>query len=147
MKRRHTFPFGPPVIRWLLFGVALSMIPVIIASIGNAAIGEEPWAYVYRGDLLLVSAVLGGTALGELVGAPTPTAIDTTSYEISAILAGGAVAASIFGAALLYPLVNLAAESEQFTLDASAVAICSLLSLLLTIFSGANCIEIARKAA
>jgi len=96
------------------------------------------WRYVERGDLLLISATLGVTALGELVGL---TEVDSRA----ALASGGAIAVNAFAAAILYPYISVAAEdpTKFRNLDSTLVVIISIVSIIVTAVAGSRCISVS----
>jgi hypothetical protein len=129
------------VLRWLLFGAGLAVVPIAIAGLANDITNTGGfWAYVVRGDLLLVSATLGGTALGELVGSPR-------ANPRAAVAAGGAVAVNAFAAAILYPFISVAAEKQgqSASLHTGVVVWVSVVSLVVTLIAGGRCVGVARE--
>lgn len=60
-------------IRWLCFGVTLAVLPIVTNWVSALTRGAEisVSAVLGNGELLLVSAVLGATSIGELMGART----------------------------------------------------------------------------
>jgi hypothetical protein len=60
-------------LRWLLIGVALAILPIAVNWMSLLTRGLEAnlGAILGSGELLLVSAVLGATAAGDLMGART----------------------------------------------------------------------------
>jgi hypothetical protein len=132
----------PYVWRWLFFGAFLAVVPIAIAGLANDLTSAGGfWAYVQRGDLLLVSVTLGGTALGELIG--------SRAEPRSAVTAGGALVLNAFAAAILYPFISVAAEkvgkSASSSFHSSAVVTVSILSLAVTLITGVQCVRVARK--
>jgi hypothetical protein len=132
----------PYVWRWLFFGAFLAIVPIAVAGLANDLTSAGGfWAYVQRGDLLLVSVTLGGTALGELIG--------SRAEARSAVTAGGALVVNAFAAAILYPFISVAAEKAgkgtSSGLHSSAVVTVSIISLAVTLAAGVQCIRIARK--
>jgi hypothetical protein len=132
----------PYVWRWLLFGAFLAVLPIAIAGLANELTSTGGfWAYVQRGDLLLVSVTLGGTAFGELIG--------SRAEPQSAVAAGGAVVLNAFAAAILYPFISVAAEkvgkSPNSSFHPNAIVIVSIISLAVTLIAGVQCVRVARK--
>jgi hypothetical protein len=60
-------------LRWLLYGVALAILPIAVnwMSLLTRGLDANLGAILGSGELLLVSAVLGATAAGDLMGART----------------------------------------------------------------------------
>lgn len=58
-------------IRWLLFGIVLAVLPVAVnwISLQTRDLDASHTVVLGSGELLLVSAVLGATATGDLMGA------------------------------------------------------------------------------
>jgi len=91
------------------------------------------WTYVSRGDLLLVSAVVGGSALGELVGR---VRLNTKR----AVLAGGGLMVAILSSAMLYPFISMASEKGHGHVDSWVSCVASTGLLTLSTLAGAICI-------
>jgi hypothetical protein len=75
-----TEPLGDPLselwaafVRWVCFGITLAVLPIATNWISSLTRGGEvsAWNILGNGELLLVSAVLGATSVGELMGART----------------------------------------------------------------------------
>lgn len=69
-RRSDTAELWAAFIRWLLFGVALAVLPVLVnwMSLLTRGLDGGTGAVFGGGELLLVSAVLGATAAGDLMG-------------------------------------------------------------------------------
>lgn len=59
---------GTTVVKWLTFGVLLSLFPIVVAAITDKALGDTQASthYFMRGDLYVIACVLCMTSAGEL---------------------------------------------------------------------------------
>jgi hypothetical protein len=96
------------IIRWLVFGVVLAVLP-LIAKAASIALREAPLTsvgLVGGGELFLVASLLSARAIGELIG----TNKDFLSLKL---IAGGATLVILFLASFAYSEVSTSAELLQ----------------------------------
>jgi hypothetical protein len=56
------------LIRWLLFNVTIGLLPIMFTVVRMLLKGLPPVYFIPSSELLLVSVVIAGTSIGELVG-------------------------------------------------------------------------------
>ncbi|MEU6246086.1 hypothetical protein [Glycomyces sp. NPDC047010] len=71
--RSDTAELWAAFLRWLLYGIVLAVLPIAVnwVSLMTRGLDASFSAVLGGGELLLVSAVLGATAAGDLMGART----------------------------------------------------------------------------
>lgn len=98
------------LIKWLFFGVVLSLVPLLATvSLLAAKATPSPSPFldtIQKGELLLISAAMCGGAMGDLIG----TGRDYLALKLT--LGGTAVIATIF-ASLFYATVIEAAGTPH----------------------------------
>jgi hypothetical protein len=124
----------------MLFGVLLSLLPLIAAYLGAAFFGHTPGfvEFLSRGDLLLVSATVSGVAIGELFGSQGRTA-----GGLEVFMGGIAFAVALLSA-LLFGLITTAESQGQHPAEAIAATWTAIL-FVLSVASGAGCVALSER--
>jgi hypothetical protein len=129
------------LIRWALFGVGLSLLPLFAAYVSGAAFGKiSGLARFLSGGapLLLISATLAGAAVGELFGRSSGP---PSGREV---FVGGVATLVALLAAISYATFTTASglgnqPNEGF------VAIYSAVLFILSVASGAGCVALSER--
>jgi hypothetical protein len=108
------------VLRWLVFGAAVSVLPLLYAFFDLKFNGHTPtWLQIVGGgELLVVTWVLAASALGELFGG-------SDKYPKTKIVFGGTTFLMIVAAALFFSSIAVA-KANKVTLNEDYVVTVSL---------------------
>jgi len=120
------------VLRWLIFGVIMGLIPIVTAYVYQmTATGHTTFADIIdSGELLLVSAVMSGAAVGEIVGRKP-------KYPLLTIVAAGSAVAVLFFASLYFAQVATTSVARP-----DLVVKISLWVLGSTVICGGSCVAL-----
>jgi hypothetical protein len=127
-------------IRWMMFGVVLSLLPIGASYLGAAAFGKTPdfVKFLGRGDLLLVSATIGAAAAGELFGSRT-----RAGGGLEVFMAGLAIAVAVL-AALLFGVITTAKSLGELPAE-GFIAACTTVLFLVGVASGVGCVALSER--
>lgn len=95
----HPSTLMTPLVRWAVFSVLLALLPLVMGLIRplfSQDISIDWNSLVTKGQILLVTVGLCGTALGEIIGAAT------RDREIHLLCAAGGATLVIIGATLVF---------------------------------------------
>lgn len=111
----------------------MGLVPIMTAYAFEITAGNEPTfgGLVADGELLLISALIAGGALGELVGR-------FPKYPLLNVVAGGGSVLTLFFSSLYYAHVATSSEATP-----EAVAQISLWVFVMTLLTGFGCIALA----
>ena len=126
------------LIRWFVFGVMLSLLPLLAAYIAAVAFGKTPRlpAFLSGGPLLLISATLAGAAAGELFGRPSG------QRSGGEVFVGGVAILVALLAALSYATFTTASVQGARP-NEGFVALYSMVLFVLSVASGAGCVALS----
>jgi hypothetical protein len=129
------------LIRWLLFGVVLSLLPLIAAYLTAAAFAQVQRLSTFLSGgapLLLISATLTGAAVGELFGhsGRRPAALE--------VFVGGLAIFVALLAAISYATFTTASTLGNHP-NEGFVAIYSTVLFSISVASGAGCVALSER--
>lgn len=120
------------VLEWLVFSVVVGCVPIIGNVISSAVKGNADWPMFFaHGDLLLVSAVLCGTALGRLFMAKLHDLVER-------MVVGGGCLITFFLAGWEYVALCTPPAQENARSIATLVAIVFVLAVTASSFTVAH---------
>ena len=122
------------LIRWLIFSVVVSLVPLLLAYASDQTRGGTPTlvSILSKGDLLLISTALAAAAIGDLLPA-------AQAMPVRAMLAGGGCVVSVlFGSSYYAAIVTGSVARPDLVADYS-VALFGM-----TLLSGASCVLMAK---
>jgi hypothetical protein len=122
------------MIRWMLFGVGLALLPIAWNGISSLARGGDAsfTTVLGNGELLLIAAVLGATTAGDLVG------IQTKRFGVVRSTLLGLNFVCIMLATLLFGDFAATARSGDYQLDQAVVTRFSVLLFLVSLVVSAS---------
>ena len=129
------------LVRWGMFGVLLSLLPLAGAFVGSAIYGKlvSLEGLLSRGELLLIATTLAAAATGELFGSRHSSTASGTE-----VLAGGAAIFVAVLAIFSYAVVSTAiSRGEQFS--KTFVTWYSIVIWLFSIAAGALCVALSER--
>lgn len=100
------------LIAWLFFGALLGLVPIVVEGFLRG-----DWPHVIEsGSVFLVSTVICGAAIGEVVAADVRPSLKTTSIAITGFCVLAMVMSIVFYAAIV------SGHGKMFDLKASAIS-------------------------
>lgn len=125
------------IIRWIIFGVAIALLPLIFQFICLIVTGTKASlvAITSQGELLLISVCMGAAAIGEII-------ICDTKKKNLKILSVGSCVILLTLSALLFAFISQSNPSSS-TLDNHAISNISLYLYGCSLISSGCCIYLS----
>jgi hypothetical protein len=125
------------VVRWLIFSVIIALLPLAFNYLRIFIRGTIPSLILLlsHGELLLVSAAIAATAIGELVASGE-------ERKIAKYVAGGGCVSILFLASALFAEISSAIYSGA-SISSELVSSSSTLMFGFTVISSISCIVLA----
>ncbi len=126
------------VIRWLIFNVALAVVPLVVSGLIRATRGQALSLYIMlaNGELLLITVCMAGAAIGELLG------IKERRYPKLELIAGGTCVVILVVTAIYFADISSAHTSSQ-QIDFAVIKWTSLVLYTSGFIASLSCIVIA----
>lgn len=136
---KEDIAFG--IIRWLLFVVALALLPVGISAFSTLTRGDalDFVGLFEHGELLLVSAAVVGAALADLVSE------GRQGFRTVKLSVGGMAGIVVLGASVWFADIA-AGRRDGSPLDQEGIAVGSVVVFALAVLTGLSCIVVAELA-
>lgn len=130
--------FSEKVVRWLFFGVAFSTLPIIANFLLTVTQGINPVipSLLGRGDLLIISAGVAATGVGELQGV-TENGMKRIRIAVTAATYLIVCSASLWFASVATSIASKVPVQEDTIAVGSVILFCA------SVVSGASCVALA----
>jgi hypothetical protein len=134
------------LLRWMMFAVLLSIVPLLGALITSIASNhfEGMYHFLSGGELLLIATTLAAASVGELFGSRPQSGSQPQSASRTEVIAGGAAMLVVVLGALSYPSFRAIQSSGQ-TANEPFVAWFSGALFILSMASGAICVALSER--
>jgi hypothetical protein len=132
---------GYGIVRWLIFVVALSLLPVGIGAF-SIVTRDEAVDFIRllgHGELLLISTAVVGSALADLVSA------GDSRFRTLKLSVGGGAALVVLAAAVWFAQIATV-RVDGSPIDREGIAVGSLVLFGLSVVSGLSCILVSELA-
>lgn len=125
-------------LRWLLFGAGFALIPILFGFLRMATRGQSLSisGVTSRGELLLISAGIGGAAIGELI------ASGTKKRPGAKLACGSACAAVLLLSGLWFSDISSLLDAGQ-AVNHRVISYGSLVVLALTLIASGGCVALS----
>ena len=124
------------VVRWLLFGVGIAIVPICLNYLTLSGRGVSPsfTMLISRGELLLVAAVISAEAISRLIGSEK-------KRGIRKVLAGGGCIIILFLCAGWFASISADLATGNHV-DAQVVTYNSIWMFMFALISGGSCVAL-----
>ena len=125
------------IIKWIVFGVVIALLPLIFRLICLLVVGAKPSlvAVTSQGELLLISVCMGAAAIGEII------VCDTNKKNFKILSVGSCVILLILSA-LLFAFISQS-NSASTTFNSQVVSNISLYLYGFSLISSGCCVYLA----
>ena len=136
-RDRKSRVISEKLVRWLVFSVAISLLPLVFNFLRAYGRGATPSLIDLNahGELLLISAAIAAAAIGELVASGG-------RYQIAKIIAGGGCVLVLAVASLWFADIS-APTSSGALVDYVRVSNASTVVFMFTVISSASCVVLS----
>ena len=105
------------LVRWIIFGVIIGLLPILFDVIRNLTRGQQLRfnQISSRGELLLVSAVISASAIGELIASGN-------SLIVAKLVSGGSCVVMLFFSSLCFADISSELSNDPSSLIPNIVS-------------------------
>lgn len=125
------------LVRWCIFSVAVTLLPIIFNLIKCMVNSNCTLSITYlfcHGELLIISNAIAGSAIGQVI------AVRNTRH-VPTLIAAGSCVIILSLSSFLYAEMTAAGSTNSY--DPHGISITSLVMFILTILAGASCVILA----